>query len=66
MGLSIREADVVVEGKAVRVTDHDLVARVAKVWAEGGWPVEPAENGSTITAPFNAVAGTTTMERVSG
>ena len=54
VGLSIRDADVVVEGNAERVTDRDLVARVAKVWAEGGWPAEPTENGSTITAPFNA------------
>lgn len=54
IALSIRNADVVVEGDAARVTDPDLVARVAKAWADGGWPVEPDESGSRITAPFNA------------
>src|SRR5437588_8015094 len=38
MAVSIRDADVVVEGHAARVTDPDIVARVAKAWADGGWP----------------------------
>jgi hypothetical protein len=54
VAVSIRDADVVVEGDAARVTDPDAVARVAKAWAEGGWPVEPDESGTGITAPFNA------------
>ena len=40
------------EGDAVRVTDPGIVARVAKAWADNGWPVEPDESGSGITAPF--------------
>ena len=51
---SIRDADVVLEGDATRVSDRDTVARVAKAWADGGWPAEPDETGSGITAPFNA------------
>jgi hypothetical protein len=54
LAVSIRDADVVVEGDAVHVTDPAAVARVAKAWADGGWPVEPDESGSGITAPFNA------------
>jgi hypothetical protein len=54
IALSIADADLVIEGDAARVTGRDLVARVAKVWAEGGWPAEPDESGSGITAPFNA------------
>ena len=54
VGISIRDADVVVEGDATRVTDPNEVARAARVWAEGGWPAEPDESGSGITAPFNA------------
>jgi hypothetical protein len=54
VALSIRDADVVVEGDAARVTDPGLVARAAKAWADGGWPVEPDESGSGLTAPFNA------------
>ena len=54
MAISIRDADVVIEGDAARVTDPSIVARVAKAWADGGWPTEPDESGSGITAPFNA------------
>jgi hypothetical protein len=54
VALSIRDADVVFEGDAARVTDRDTVARVAKAWADGGWPAEVDESGSGITAPFNA------------
>lgn len=54
VALSICDADVVIEGDAARVTDRDLVARVANAWADDGWPVEPDESGSGITAPFNA------------
>lgn len=54
VAVSIRDADVVIEGDAARVTEPSAVARVAKAWADGGWPVEPDESGSGITAPFNA------------
>ena len=56
VALSIRDADVVVEGVAERVTDPATVARIAKAWADGGWPAEPDASGSGITAPFNAPA----------
>ena len=52
VALSIRDADVVIEGDAARVTDPDALARVAKAWADSGWPAEPHQDG--ITAPFNA------------
>src|SRR4029453_6119968 len=54
IAVSILDADVVIEGDAARVTDTDAVARAAKAWADGGWPAEPDESGSGITAPFNA------------
>jgi len=56
IALSIRDADVVVEGDAVRVTDPASLARAAKAWEAGGWPAEPDPSGSGITAPFNAPA----------
>lgn len=56
VAVSIRDADVVIEGDATHVTDPAAVARVAKAWADTGWPVEPDESGSGITAPFNAPA----------
>ena len=54
LALSIRDADVVVEGDAARVTEAATLARVAQAWADGGWPAVPDESGSGITAPFNA------------
>lgn len=54
LAVSILDADVVIEGDASHVTDPDVIARIAKAWADGGWPVEPDESGTGITAPFNA------------
>src|SRR5690242_12185843 len=54
IGVSVRDADMVVEGDAVRITEPSAVARAAKAWADQGWPVEPDESGTGITAPFNA------------
>jgi hypothetical protein len=56
VAVSIRDADVVIEGAATRVTEPGTVARIAKAWADQGWPVEPDESGTGITAPFNAPA----------
>ena len=52
--MSIRDADVVIEGDAVRITEPAAVARLATAWAEQGWPAEPDQTGAGITAPFNA------------
>ena len=54
VAVSVRDADVVIEGEAKRVTEPAAVARLAKAWADQGWPAEPDESGSGITAPFNA------------
>jgi hypothetical protein len=54
VAVSIRDADVVIEGDAARVTEPVALAAAAKAWADNGWPAEPDESGSGITAPFNA------------
>jgi hypothetical protein len=54
IAISVPEADVVVEGDAARVSEPDAVARLAKAWADQGWPAEPDASGTGITAPFNA------------
>lgn len=54
VAVSVRGADVVVEGDAVRVTERSALARIAQGWADSGWPAEPDETGTGITAPFNA------------
>ena len=54
IAVSIRDADVVFEGDAEPVTDADALTRIAAAWAAQGWPAEPDDSGSGITAPFNA------------
>lgn len=54
IAVSVLDADVVLEGDAAQVTEPEVVARIAKAWADRGWPAEPDEAGSGITAPFNA------------
>src|SRR5205814_8163103 len=54
VSVSSRDADVVGEGDARRVTEPGVVARIAEAWADDGGPAEPDEGGSGITAPFNA------------
>ena len=45
VALSVRDADVVFEGDAVRVTEPGALARVARAWADGGWPASPTRAG---------------------
>ena len=54
VAVSVPGADVVIEGDAARVTEPGALARVAKAWADSGWPAEPDASGAGITAPFNA------------
>ncbi len=54
LAVSILDADVVIEGNALRVTDRPAMTRVVQAWADGGWPVEFDPGGTGITAPFNA------------
>ena len=54
IAVSIRDADVVAEGEAARETDAATLTRLAKAWADQGWPAEVDKSGSGITAPFNA------------
>jgi hypothetical protein len=54
VAVSVRDADIVFDGEATRVTGPDAIRRVAEAWADNGWPVEPDPSGTGITAPFNA------------
>lgn len=54
VAVSLSGADLVLEGRAVRVTEPAAVAGIAKAWADNGWPAEPDESGAGIKAPFNA------------
>jgi hypothetical protein len=55
IAVSIRDADVVAEGEAERETDPVTLTRLAKAWADQGWPAELDKSGAGI-APFNAPA----------
>ncbi len=54
IAVSIRDADVVAEGAAQRETDPVALTRIARAWADQGWPAELDASGVGITAPFNA------------
>lgn len=54
VAVATREYDLVVEGSATLVTEPAVVARMAKVWADGGWPCQVDEAGTAITAPYSA------------
>jgi hypothetical protein len=54
IAISIRDADIVIEGVAEKVTDPETLKRIAATWAPDGWPAELDASGSGITAPFNA------------
>jgi PPOX class probable F420-dependent enzyme len=54
LSVATDEFDLVVEGEATRVTDPATVARLAEVWAAGGWPAHVDESGTALTAEFSA------------
>jgi hypothetical protein len=45
-----------IAGDARQVTSPHAVAEIAALWAMSGWPAEPDQSGTGITAPFNAPA----------
>jgi hypothetical protein len=54
LSLSVREFDLVVEGRVTRVLGDELT-RVARHYHDHeGWPAEVDESGDALTAPFNA------------
>ena len=46
--------DVMVSGQAALVKDPTTVREIAALWAKSGWPAQPDDSGTGITAPFNA------------
>jgi hypothetical protein len=44
--------DLVLEGHAERVTDHDTLERLVAVYRESGWPAQV--EGEAFTAPYSA------------
>jgi hypothetical protein len=52
--LSTQEFDLVVEGKAHKVTDAPTVAKMAALYAAGGWPARVDQSGMALTAEYSA------------
>jgi PPOX class probable F420-dependent enzyme len=46
--------DLVVEGAAELIKEPATVARIAEVYATGGWPCRVDESGTALTAEFSA------------
>jgi PPOX class probable F420-dependent enzyme len=54
LSVATHEFDLVVEGKALMVTDAVVVAAMAERWAAGGWPARVDETGTALTAEYSA------------
>src|SRR5262245_46760740 len=54
VSIATEQFDLVVEGEAEMITDPATVAKMAAVWAAGGWPAKPDETGQALTAEFSA------------
>lgn len=54
LSVATEEFDLVLEGDARRVADPPTVARMAGLWAAGGWPAEIDATGTALTAEYSA------------
>ena len=54
LSLATQEFDLVVEGKASRMTDRSTLEAMAARWAAEGWPARVDDTGSALTAEFSA------------
>ena len=52
VSMHLKGLDLVFEGTASRVTDPELLEKLAAVYRKGGWPAEV--EGDAFTAPFSA------------
>ena len=54
LSLATDELDLVVRGRATVVEDPAVVAELAALWADDGWPCRVDESGVRLTAEFSA------------
>lgn len=52
LSVRLKGLDLVLDGKAIRVTDKQTLERVLARFREGGWPANV--EGDAVTAPFSA------------
>jgi hypothetical protein len=54
LSVATHEFDLVVDGRAHKVTDPPTVASMAARWAAEGWPARVDDSGQALTAEFSA------------
>ncbi|WP_330255618.1 pyridoxamine 5'-phosphate oxidase family protein [Nocardia sp. NBC_00565] len=54
MSVATHEFDLVVEGTATQITDPEVIADMARRWADGGWPCRVDDTGQALTAEYSA------------
>jgi hypothetical protein len=54
LSLATQEFDLVVEGRASRITDRSTLEAMAARWGAEGWPARVDDTGSALTAEFSA------------
>lgn len=52
--IATHDFDIIVEGKATKVTDPARVARIAKMYQAEGWPATVSDDGFSLTAEYSA------------
>jgi hypothetical protein len=52
IAVSLRDIDIVIEGKARRVTDERTLRRLARAYVAQGWPARAEKKA--LTAPYSA------------
>src|SRR5581483_12416225 len=50
ISIAVHEFDLIVDGTAEKITDPPTVAKMAEVWAAGGWPCTVDDSGTALTA----------------
>ena len=54
LSVSTSEFDLAVEGDAVLIDDPEVVAEMARRWADSGWPARVDRTGVALTADYSA------------
>jgi hypothetical protein len=54
LSLATHQFDLVVEGRAEKITDPPTVAKMAERWRAAGWPASVDASGLALTAEFSA------------
>jgi hypothetical protein len=52
--VATHDFDLVVEGEAVKLTDHALAQRIAEIYRAQGWPVTVIAGTASLTADYSA------------